>query len=97
MEKWRETGRRLLLNIVQPVPGVKYASTHMGYAEKPKKHWNLSASTITNCAFMPTDADATNMHVPVWMGSAEAQRSIDGKSAPERATFTQKHRLNRTT
>lgn len=60
-----ETGRHLMLNIVQSVPGVKYASTHMGHAENPKKHWNLSASAITNCALMPSDADAANIPVKV--------------------------------
>ena len=38
---------------------------------------------------MPTDADEATVHVvAVWMESAEAQRSIDGDSAPECATFT---------
>lgn len=42
MEKWRETGRRPLLRIVQPVPGVKYTSAHAGYAENPKKKKTVS-------------------------------------------------------
>lgn len=37
-----------------------------------------AAQVITNCAFMPTDADTVNIHVQVWKGPAEAwMRSID--------------------
>lgn len=48
----------------------------MGYAENPKKHWNLSASAITNSAFMPTDADAADIHVPVWMGQLRLREAL---------------------
>lgn len=37
-----------------------------------------AAQVITNCAFIPTDADTANIHVQVWKGPAEAwMRSID--------------------
>lgn len=54
---------------------------------KTLKNTETCQPAITNCAFMPTDADAANIHVPVWMVSAEAQRSNDRDSATEWATF----------
>lgn len=42
-----------------------------------------AAGVITNCAFMPTDADTVNIHVQVWMGPAEAWvRGTDGRFQP---------------
>lgn len=90
-----ETGRRSVLNTVQLLPGVKHAYTHTGYAEKlpltlknSKKKTKKTvrppaAGVITNCAFMPTDADTVNIHVQDWMGPAEAwMRGTDGRFQP---------------